>query len=136
MVHLKPCPFCGSTRVNFIDDWYDSEDGDQMVVHCPDCSANSKMIQRPTDDNGDFYDNDSEEYVDAMEDVISSWNGRVNVQSVSEDLSGIVRKVLSTCKKYCNSINADIDVKDLNDLEKKLDTLEKIQESEKAANDH
>ena len=135
MLNLKPCPFCGSTRVQFIDDWYDSDEGDQMVVFCSNCRATSRMIARPSDDNGDYYDSESEYYTDTMEDVISAWNSRVNEQSISEEISDIARKVLSTCKKYCNSINADIDVNDMNNLEEKLDSLEKIQKAEKSAND-
>lgn len=133
MKKLKYCPFCGSVRVDFIDDCYDNVEDTEynMMVRCTDCGATSRLVDRPRDDDGELYSEDTDEYKEAEDITINYWNNRVNEQIVSEELSSIVRRVLSTCKKYCNSIEADIDVKDIKELENKLDLFEKLKKNSK-----
>ncbi len=133
MRKLKYCPFCGSVRVDFLNDCYDNiEDTEyNMVVRCTNCGATSSFVERPRDDGGDLYPEYTDEYKDAEDLAISYWNRRVNEQVISEKFSSIVRKVLSKCKKYCNSIEADIDVEDIKELENKLDLFENIKNNSK-----
>ena len=37
MIELKPCPFCGSTDVRVIGDWF------KKWVQCQDCCAHSGL---------------------------------------------------------------------------------------------
>lgn len=50
MTKFKPCPFCGSKRLDFEQDNYDSGGGwgqDEVFVCCLDCGAHGPRADQP-----------------------------------------------------------------------------------------
>ena len=58
MSDLKPCPFCGSKRVEIRRFWFHPDDLLKHCVYCPDCDS-------PSCDS------------DTAEEAASKWNRRV-----------------------------------------------------------
>ena len=57
MIELKPCPFCGSTDVRVIGDWF------KKWVQCQDCCAHSGLK-------------------DDKEEAAKAWNRRASDEQV------------------------------------------------------
>ena len=76
---LKPCPFCGS-EAHLEDVRIQSDDTMWFVIHCSGCAAMMDFMNDDILKNKDCAGNsifDIEDFDNAVEEAIASWNERI-----------------------------------------------------------
>ena len=130
---LKPCPLCGGNHVDVETDCFTVNDERGISIRCQDCGCMIDPAEWPTDEDGERYEEGTDDFEDTLESVICVWNSRQKADPMINLEQGlqIGDEVLKSLLTYLDLIGAPVRASKVKALRERLEKTRKLMAARK-----